>query len=120
VTAVGADGRGAGKDYSKCLQPEGAGELQGYIATSIALISTLCIATPGVIAAYACVGSDVYGAATAALGSFTSPAPIPGALFNAVSYAAGLAAGNIGGLAGRSIIAVLLMIAGMVAGGSCV
>ena len=119
VTAVGADGRGAGKDYSKCLQPQGAGELATYIATSVAMISMLCIATPGVVATYACVGADVYGAATAALGSFTAPADISGAVFNATSYAAGLAAGNIGGLAGRSIIAVLLMIAGMVASGSC-
>lgn len=119
VTAVGADGRGAGKDYSKCIQPQDAGELEAFISTSVAMISMLCIGIPGAIPEYACIGSDVYGAATAALGSFTAPAPIPGALFNATSYAAGLAAANIGGLAGRSIIAVLLMIAGMVAGGSC-
>ncbi len=119
LTAVGADGRGAGKDYSKCLQPQDAGELQGYITTSVAMISMLCIATPGVVNEYACIGADVYGAATAALGSFTAPADISGAVFNATSYAAGLAAANIAGLAGRSIIAVLLMIAGMVAGGTC-
>ena len=120
LTAVGADGRGAGKDYSKCLQPQGADDLQAFIATSIAMISMLCIATPGVIPQYACIGSDVYGAGTAALGSFTSPPNIAGDIFNAASYAAGMAAGDIGGTAGRSIIAVLLMIASMVAGGSCV
>jgi hypothetical protein len=120
VTAVGADGRGAGKDYSKCLQPKDSGELQAFITVSIAMISMQCLANPAGVPGYACVGADVYGAATAALGSFTAPADIPGAVFNASSYAAGLAAANIGGMAGRSIIAVLLMIAGMVAGGSCV
>jgi hypothetical protein len=120
LTAVGADGRGAGKDYSKCLTPQDSSELQSFISTSVAMISMLCIATPDVVSTYACVGSDVYGAATAAFGSFTAPADISGAVFNAASYAAGLAAANIGGMAGRSIIAVLLMIAGMVAGGSCV
>jgi len=118
LTAVGADGRGAGKDYSKCLTPQGD-ELEAFIATSIALISTLCIATPGVIPAYACIGADVYGAGTAALGSFTSPPNIKGDIFNAASYAAGLAAADIEGLAGRAIIAVLLMIAGMLASGQC-
>ncbi len=120
ITAVGADGRGAGKDYSKCLQPQGASELQAFIATSVAMISLQCLATPDGLPGYACVGADVYGAASAALGSFTSPPDISGAVFNAASYGAGLAAANIGGLAGRTIIAVLLMIAGMVASGSCV
>ena len=119
LTAVGADGRGAGKDYSKCLQPEGADDLASFIATSIAMISMLCIATPGVIPQYACVGADVYGAGTAALGSFTAAPNIKQDIFNAASYAAGLAAADIGGLAGRSIVAVLLMMAGMLAGGSC-
>ena len=119
TTAVGADGRGAGKDYSKCLQPKDSGELQTFITVSIALISMQCLANPAGVPGYACVGADVYGAATAALGSFTAPADISGAVFNAASYGAGLAAANLGGMAGRSIIAVLLMIAGMVAGGSC-
>jgi hypothetical protein len=119
LTAVGADGRGAGKDYSKCLMPKDSGELATYIATSIAMISMLCIATPGVIPQYACVGSDVYGAATAAFGSFTSPPNIKQDVFNAASYAAQLAAADIPGVAGRSIIAVLLMMAAMVAGGAC-
>ncbi|HEY3333960.1 MAG TPA: hypothetical protein VGK16_01890 [Candidatus Limnocylindrales bacterium] len=119
LTAVGDDGRGAGKDYSKCLMPKDSGELETFIATSIAMISMLCIATPGVITQYACVGSDVYGAATAALGSFTSPPNIGQDIFNAASYAAGLAAADVEGLAGRAIIAVLLMMAGMVAGGAC-
>ena len=119
LTAVGADGRGAGKDLSKCLKPEGADDLASFIATSIAMISMLCIATPGVIPQYACVGADVYGAGTAALGSFTAAPNIKQDVFNAASYAAGLAAADIGGLAGRSIVAVLLMMAGMLAGGSC-
>lgn len=119
LTAVGADGRGAGKDYSKCLQPKDSGELASFIATSIAMISMLCIATPGVIPQYACVGADVYGAGTAALGSFTSPPNIKQDVFNAASYAAGLAAADVPGVAGRSIIAVLLMMAAMVAGGAC-
>ena len=119
LTAVGADGRGAGKDFSKCLQPADSGDLQAFIDTSIAMIGMLCLAGAA-MPPYACIGADVYGAGTTALGSFTAPADIGAPAFAAASYAAGLAAGGVQGAAGRSIIAVLLMIAGMVAGGGCV
>ncbi len=120
LTAVGADGRGAGKDYSKCLLPKDSGELQTFITTSIAMISLLCLVAPDVMPPYACIGSDVYGAGTTALGSFTAPADIGAPAFAAASYAVQLAAGGVQGAAGRSIIAVLLMMSAMVAGGSCV
>jgi hypothetical protein len=120
LTAVGADGRGAGKDYSKCLLPKDGGQLQAFITTSIAMISLLCLTAPDVMPPYACIGSDVYGAGTTALGSFTAPADIGAPAFAAASYAVQLAAGGIQGAAGRSIIAVLLLMSGLVAGGSCV
>jgi len=120
LTAVGADGRGAGKDYSKCLMPKDGGELQTFITTSVAMISLLCLTAPDVMPPYACIGSDVYGALTTAFGSFTAPVDVGAPAFAAASYAVQLAAGGIQGAAGRSIIAVLLMMSAMVAGGSCV
>jgi hypothetical protein len=118
VTAVGADGRGAGKLLPPCLTPSGGGQAMEFITVSIALISAACLAV-GADPSFGCVGADVFGAVTAGLASFTSPANIPGAAFGAFSYGAGLAAANVGSAAGRTIIAVLLLIAGLLAGGSC-
>jgi hypothetical protein len=118
VTAVGADGRGAGKLLPPCLTPSGGGQAMEFITVSIALISAACLAVGG-DPSLGCVGADVFGAVSAGLASFTAPANIPSSAFGAFSYGAGLAAANVGSAAGRTIIAVLLLIAGLLSGGSC-
>ena len=118
ATAVGADGRGSGTVLPDCLTPSGGGDALEFITVSIALISAACLAVGG-DPSIGCVGADVFGAVSAGLASFTSPPDIPGSAFGAFSYGAGLAAANIGSAAGRTIISVLLLIAGLIAGGPC-
>ena len=89
-----------------------------FITVSIALISAACLAVGG-DPSIGCVGADTFGAVSAGLASFTSPPDIPGSAFGAFSYGAGLAAANVGSAAGRTIISVLLLIAGLIVGGKC-
>jgi hypothetical protein len=100
TTAVGADGRGAGTMLPNCLTPADSNEATQFISVSIALISAACLAAGGVPGdpSFGCVGADVFGA---------------------FSYGVGLAAGDIGSAAGRTIIAVLMLIAGLLVGGRC-
>lgn len=51
--------------------------------------------------------------------AYTGTADIPGSAFGAFSYGAGLAAANVGSAAGRTIISILLLIAGLIVGGKC-
>lgn len=118
ATAVGADGRGGGSALPDCLTPSGGGEALEFITVSIALISAACLAVGG-DPSIGCVGADVFGAVSAGLAVFTAPPDIPGSAFGAFSYGAGLAAANIGSAAGRTIISVLLLIAGLLVGGKC-
>ena len=118
TTAVGADGRGSGTLLPDCLTPSGGGDAMEFITVSIALISAACLAVGG-DPSIGCVGADTFGAVSAGLASFTSPPDIPGSAFGAFSYGAGLAAANVGSAAGRTIISVLLLIAGLIVGGKC-
>ena len=118
ATAVGSDGRGGGSALPDCLTPSGSGEALEFITVSIALISAACLAIGG-DPSIGCVGADVFGAVSAGLAVFTAPPDIPGSAFGAFSYGAGLAAANIGSAAGRTIISVLLLIAGLLVGGKC-
>ena len=118
ATAVGPDGRGSGTLLPDCLTPSGGGDALEFITVSIALISAACLAVGG-DPSIGCVGADVFGAVSAGLASFTSPPDIPGSAFGAFSYGAGLAAANVGSAAGRTIISVLLLIAGLIVGGKC-
>jgi len=118
TTAVGPDGRGSGTLLPDCLTPSGGGDALEFITVSIALISAACLAVGG-DPSIGCVGADVFGAVSAGLASFTSPPDIPGSAFGAFSYGAGLAAANVGSAAGRTIISVLLLIAGLIVGGKC-
>jgi hypothetical protein len=118
ATAVSADGRGGGGALPDCLTPSGGGQAMEFITVSIALISAACLAVGG-DPSIGCVGADVFGAVSAGLAAFTSPPDIPGSAFGAFSYGAGLAAANMGSAAGRTIISVLLLIAGLLVGGKC-
>ena len=118
VTAVDADGRGGGTLLPDCLTPSGSNQAMAFITVAIALISAACLAVGGE-PSFGCVGADVFGAVSAGLAAFTAPPDIPGSSFGAFSYGAGLAAANIGSAAGRSIISVLLLIAGLIVGGKC-
>ncbi len=118
ATAVGADGRGSGTMLPDCLTPADTNEASAFITVSIALISAACLAVGG-DPSLGCVGADVFGAVSAGLAVFTAPPDIPGAAFGAFSYGAGLAAADVGSAAGRTIIAVLLLIAGLLVGGRC-
>ena len=119
ATAVGADGRGGGTALPDCLTPADTNEATAFITVSIALISAACLAIGGEDPSFGCVGADVFGAVSAGLAVFTAPPDIPGSAFGAFSYGAGLAAANVGSAAGRTIIAVLLLIAGLLSGGKC-
>jgi hypothetical protein len=121
TTAVGADGRGSGTMLPNCLTPADTNEASQFISVSIALISAACLAAGGVPGepSFGCVGADVFGAVSAGLAAFTAPPDVPGAAFGAFSYGVGLAAGDIGSAAGRTIIAVLMLIAGLLVGGRC-
>ncbi len=118
TTAVGADGRGSGTALPDCLTPSGGGQALEFVTVSIALISAACLAV-GADPSIGCVGADVFGAVSAGLAAFTAPPDIPGSAFGAFSYGAGLAAANLGSAAGRTIISVLLLIAGLLVGGKC-
>ena len=118
ATAVGPDGRGSGTALPDCLTPAGSSEAAEFISVSIALISAACLAVGG-DPSFGCVGADVFGAVSAGLAVFTAPPDIPGSAFGAFSYGAGLAAANVGSAAGRTIISVLLLIAGLLVGGKC-
>ena len=118
ATAVGADGRGSGTMLPDCLTPADTNQATAFISVSIALISAACLAVGGE-PSFGCVGADVFGAVSAGLAAFTAPPDIPGSAFGAASYGVGLAAGNIGSAAGRTIISVLMLIAGLLVGGRC-
>jgi hypothetical protein len=119
ATAVGADGRGSGTLLPPCLTPSGGGGAMAYISVSIALIGAACLAIGSSEPSFGCVGADVFGAVSAGLAAFTAPPDIPGSAFGAFSYGVGLASGGIDSAAGRTIMAVLLLIAGLLVGGSC-
>ncbi|HEX2754054.1 MAG TPA: hypothetical protein VHM48_01250 [Candidatus Limnocylindrales bacterium] len=119
ATAVGADGRGAGSALPDCLTPADTNQASAFISVSIALISAACLAIGAEEPSFGCVGADVFGAVSAGLAVFTAPPDIPGSAFGAFSYGAGLAAANVGSAAGRTIISVLLLIAGLLVGGKC-
>ena len=118
ATAVDGSGRGGGTILPDCLSPAGAGQAMEFITVSIALISAACLAVGGE-PSIGCVGADVFGAVSAGLAVFSAPPDIPGSAFGAFSYGAGLGAANMGSAAGRTIISVLLLIAGLLVGGKC-
>ncbi len=122
ATAVGEDGRGgAGGKFLDCLVPDDDGEMVlAFIGYAMALISSACLMlNPGVgtVPYYRCVGADVYGAVTAALGVFVAPPNVPAAVFGALSYGIGLVAPEAA--AGRGIIMVLLLIGQLITAGMC-
>jgi hypothetical protein len=122
TTAVGADGRGSGTMLPNCLTPADNNEATAFISVSIALISAACLALGGGPIgepSFGCVGADVFGAVSAGLSAFIAPPDVPGSAFGAFSYGVGLAAGGIGSAAGRTIIAVLMLIAGLLVSGRC-
>jgi hypothetical protein len=119
VTAVGADGRGSGTLLPPCLTPSGGGQAMAFISVSIALIGAACLAIGSSEPSFGCVGADVFGAVSAGLAAFTAPPDIPGSAFGAFSYGVGLASGGIDSAAGRTIMAVLLLIAGLLVSGGC-
>ncbi len=118
VTAVDGEGRGGGTLLPDCLTPADANEASAFITVSISLISAACLAIGG-DPSFGCVGADVFGAVSAGLAVFTAAPDIPASAFGAASYGAGLAAANVESAAGRTIIAVLLLIAGLLSGGKC-
>ncbi len=118
VTAVDAEGRGGGTLLPDCLTPADTNEASAFITVSVALISAACLAVGG-DPSFGCVGADTFGAVSAGLAVFTAAPDIPSSAFGAASYGAGLAAANIESAAGRTIISVLLLIAGLLVGGKC-
>ena len=118
TTAVGADGRGSGTLLPPCLTPADTNEATAFISVSLALISAACLAVGG-DPSYGCVGADVFGAVSAGLAAFTAPPDVPGSAFGAYSYGVGLVSGGISSAAGRTIMAVLLLIAGLLVSGRC-
>ncbi len=119
TTAVGADGRGSGTLLPPCLTPSDPNEATAFISVSIALIGAACLAIGTSEPSFGCVGADVFGAVSAGLAAFTAPPDVPGSAFGAFSYGVGLASGGIDSAAGRTIMAVLLLIAGLLVGGRC-
>ena len=118
ATAVDATGRGGGTLLPDCLTPADTNEASAFITVSISLISAACLAVGG-DPSFGCVGADTFGAVSAGLAVFTAAPDIPSSVFGAASYGAGLAAANIESAAGRTIISVLLLIAGLLVGGKC-
>ncbi len=101
-----------------CLTPADTNQATAFISVSIALISAACLAVGGE-PSFGCVGADVFGAVSAGLSAFIAPPDVPGSAFGAFSYGVGLAAGGIGSAAGRTIISVLMLIAGLLVSGRC-